>query len=962
MWDESKPSEILFVLSMHRSGSSALTRVLSLLGYKLPKTLIKDNASNRRGHWESRPVVQLNDAYLQKADLVWSDWKAGDLAKVSSSTARDFLTDLRNTISDEFTADQPAVLKDPRMCRLVPAYREAFENKVQTQAIIVVRNPLEVVASLAHRNELSDIDAALLWLRHVVDAVEGSQSMSRAFVTYDQLVSGPENTVAALQSALNTPFPVAYDHAKSDIEDFLSEGLRNHALSTEDVLHSDLTYGWISDVYEAVRLLTKDPENATALQTIADVTTAFNASERMLEFVSRSFGEDISEAKRKVAALTANAELRKSQVASLREQVEEAETRAEFERSNIERLLQDANDTLAERDKDLAETQARLTAAEKTLSKTKTQHAKTQADLSALQAERDALEIALNETRAALDLSNATAEALQEQEAKHTSDTEKRIALIERLKGEVSQQKDVFWQLRNKYKALEGKAGELNTQRKFEKQRANSEEARAIRAEAATAKAQGTITTQEDDLAIVWKRATKAEEALALSEAGRATAEAGQAEAERIQHAITTSTTWRLTGPLRSLIDLLRGNRPAVQPALSDTVAIAPVEPVAVQKDDELAPPDQEKPTPPPSSDVSIPEQSPIRTEPEADTNPLEETQTDTLPEPHEGETEVAEPDPNVALIAESPYFDRAYYVSEYPETEGYPGGPAAHYLVEGWRRGFNPSAGFVTRAYQHSHADILLDDECPLVHMLKRYPDGTSANQPIADKDEKPLKIAVFSAISSGYDTLREPVCPPEGADFYLFADGPTPPDGSVWQKRDFEYVDSDPVRTARFVKTHPHLYFGDYDFAIWMDANLTLRSDPRTLLPDPGDDHAISTWPHPLRDCIYDEGNACIDMNKDDQDTIRAVLDGSERDNYPKKAGMFETSVMVTQMDAEGVSDFYSRWWARIDQGSRRDQLSLPVVVHETGMELGEISHKRICMRSDPRVDYAGHRQAAE
>ena len=54
------PSRIVLVPGMHRSGSSAVARVLGLLGHELPRTLIKDNASNRRGHWESEPVVRLN--------------------------------------------------------------------------------------------------------------------------------------------------------------------------------------------------------------------------------------------------------------------------------------------------------------------------------------------------------------------------------------------------------------------------------------------------------------------------------------------------------------------------------------------------------------------------------------------------------------------------------------------------------------------------------------------------------------------------------------------------------------------------------------------------------------------------------------------------------------------------------------------------------------------------------------
>ena len=52
----------VLVLGMHRSGTSALTRVISLLGAKLPKHLMPANFANETGYWEA---VELN-IYLDK--------------------------------------------------------------------------------------------------------------------------------------------------------------------------------------------------------------------------------------------------------------------------------------------------------------------------------------------------------------------------------------------------------------------------------------------------------------------------------------------------------------------------------------------------------------------------------------------------------------------------------------------------------------------------------------------------------------------------------------------------------------------------------------------------------------------------------------------------------------------------------------------------------------------------------
>ena len=54
----------ILVLGMHRSGTSALTRMLNILGCALPDNLLGSNQSNPEGHWESLRAIEINDALL----------------------------------------------------------------------------------------------------------------------------------------------------------------------------------------------------------------------------------------------------------------------------------------------------------------------------------------------------------------------------------------------------------------------------------------------------------------------------------------------------------------------------------------------------------------------------------------------------------------------------------------------------------------------------------------------------------------------------------------------------------------------------------------------------------------------------------------------------------------------------------------------------------------------------------
>ncbi|EIU40128.1 hypothetical protein MA6G0125R_3890 [Mycobacteroides abscessus 6G-0125-R] len=57
---------LLFVMGMARSGTSAITRVISLCGGVLPAALAGANPANPRGYWEPRKAIILNERILHR--------------------------------------------------------------------------------------------------------------------------------------------------------------------------------------------------------------------------------------------------------------------------------------------------------------------------------------------------------------------------------------------------------------------------------------------------------------------------------------------------------------------------------------------------------------------------------------------------------------------------------------------------------------------------------------------------------------------------------------------------------------------------------------------------------------------------------------------------------------------------------------------------------------------------------
>ncbi|KAF1715934.1 hypothetical protein CSC74_12240 [Pseudoxanthomonas yeongjuensis] len=88
----------------------------------------------------------------------------------------------------EMDAHRPWLLKEPRLCLLLPLWRKVLEVPVCVQ---IFRNPIEVAASLHTRNEMP-IDAGLaLWEHYVRSARNASTGLPNVVVLHRQLMQEP---------------------------------------------------------------------------------------------------------------------------------------------------------------------------------------------------------------------------------------------------------------------------------------------------------------------------------------------------------------------------------------------------------------------------------------------------------------------------------------------------------------------------------------------------------------------------------------------------------------------------------------------------------------------------------------------------------------------------------------------------------------------------------------------------
>jgi len=225
--------EGVVVLGMHRSGTSLITRLVSLLGLSLCRhdDLLVGGARNPRGHWESKSLVRFNDRLLGE---LGGTWFCPPLlgSKDVSLLLRRHASDALATLQDAHP-QRPWVWKDPRTCVLLPFWSAVLEQRVAY--VLVVRHPFEVSDSLARRNGCTPLLSLALWERYTRQAMLGAAGRPLMVCTYDGVLADPVawcERVVAFMSELGFQTRAVDSVA---VGAFATDGLRNSHQSWSDL-------------------------------------------------------------------------------------------------------------------------------------------------------------------------------------------------------------------------------------------------------------------------------------------------------------------------------------------------------------------------------------------------------------------------------------------------------------------------------------------------------------------------------------------------------------------------------------------------------------------------------------------------------------------------------------------------------------------------------------------------------
>jgi hypothetical protein len=153
-------------------------------------------------------------------------------------------------VADEYGDSPLLVLKDPRLCRLVPLWLRVLEaGKIEARFVLPVRNPLECAASLSASYGTPTSVGLLLWLDYFLAAERDTRALPRCFVTYDALLSDAASVVAKLERELDVHLPRTSRAADAEVADFLSRDLHRQVADPDEIFSRTDVHAWVKDAY-----------------------------------------------------------------------------------------------------------------------------------------------------------------------------------------------------------------------------------------------------------------------------------------------------------------------------------------------------------------------------------------------------------------------------------------------------------------------------------------------------------------------------------------------------------------------------------------------------------------------------------------------------------------------------------------------------------------------------------------
>lgn len=201
--------KLVFVLGMHRSGTSVLARMAQIFGASPGRNIMSPHPhQNPKGFFEDNSIVKLNDALLASMNATWQSLNfhpfGESMPQLDSipEPMRQFIPEAQELLHSLLEEYHFVAIKDPRMCRLLLFWNTvAISIEVMPESVVILRQRGAVAKSLKRRDGMEFNDAIALRQEHNDGIMRYGINVTAVF-WYEEILAVPTLAVDKLATAL----------------------------------------------------------------------------------------------------------------------------------------------------------------------------------------------------------------------------------------------------------------------------------------------------------------------------------------------------------------------------------------------------------------------------------------------------------------------------------------------------------------------------------------------------------------------------------------------------------------------------------------------------------------------------------------------------------------------------------------------------------------------------------------
>ncbi len=198
--------------------------------------------------------------------------------------------------------------------------------------------------------------------------------------------------------------------------------------------------------------------------------------------------------------------------------------------------------------------------------------------------------------------------------------------------------------------------------------------------------------------------------------------------------------------------------------------------------------------------------------------------------------------------------------------------------------------------------------------------------------------RVAVYTCVTGGYDSVKEPLAKEENCDYFLISDRRYP---ELKTYRQLDTADIVPGRIRgnaeknRWCKMHGDRIFREYRYSIYLDGSLRLVRPVSHYIRKIGR-CGIALHKHPHRNCIYEEGLRLIAGRRGtvSRQGLKEQMTQYWKEGMPREFGLFECTMMARDHWNCAGGRVMRQWFEEYEKGEKRDQLSFTYILWKNGI----------------------------